>query len=177
MATRTERTEVIETLEKQFAEASGIYLTDFNKINVDRMTKLRAEIRNNGGQYVVVKNTLAQKAFEKCGLTSLVTHLKGPTGIALIKGESVAPARSIRDFKKENKDLLEIKAAYVDGTLIDGNEVLRIADLPSKEVLLSQLLSCLNAPMTNFAGSLKGILTKFVATLEDLRNKKESQGS
>ena len=175
MSTRIERTEAIEAIEQKLSGATGIYLTDINKIDVEKMTKFRRDLRDAGGKYVVVKNTLTSIAFEKSGLQDLIPYLKGPVGVAYTTEEATSPARVIKDFQKKNKKLLDLKIAYVDGTMFNADEVGKLADLPSREVLLSQLLSCMKAPMTNFAGALNGILTKFVGTLEAVKSKKEEE--
>jgi large subunit ribosomal protein L10 len=174
MSTRAERSVTIERLEKDFAAARGIYLTDFNRVNVAKITKLRRDLRSKGGKYLVVKNSLAAVALERCGKKELVPYLQGAVGVALGREDAVAPARVIKDFRKENKELLGIRVAYVEGTLYTAAQTEILADLPTREVLLSQLLSCLKAPMSNLVGSLSGILTKLVGTLEAVKNKKES---
>jgi len=174
MSTRTERTQAIETLEKEISQSSGIYLTDINKISVDKITKLRVNFRKKGIRYVVVKNTLAKIACERSGKKDLIPHLKGAVGVALAQQESMAPAKIIKDFQKENKDLLAVKIACVDGTFFSGQDALKLADIPSREVLLAQLLGCLQAPVANMAGSLNGILIKLAGTMEGLKNQKES---
>ena len=173
MSTRIERTEAIRTLEKEFSEATGIYMTDFTNINVDKMTRFRADMRNSGGRYLVIKNTLARIALEKCGLNQLIPYLNSPIGVAITRGDAISPAKVISEFRKKNKNLLDLKVAYIDGNLFSGKEAAKIAALPGREVLLSQLLSCLCAPMSNFVGSLNGILVKFVGTLNAVLNKKE----
>lgn len=174
MSTRTERTSIIESLEKEIKEATAIYVADYYKINVEKMTRLRAEFRKNGTRFMVVKNKLAQNALKKIGKEDLVSFFKGPTAIALIKGDSTVPAKVIKEFQKENKDLLKLKVAWVEGTTFDSDDALKLADLPSREVLLSQLLGCLQAPIGKLAGTLSGILVKFVATLNAVKEKKES---
>jgi large subunit ribosomal protein L10 len=172
MATKTERTAVIETLEEKFREAKGLFLADNHKINVNKVTQLRANFRKAGVHYIVVKNTLAQNAAKRIGREELAPFFKGPTAVALSKHDGTAPAKIIRDFQKENKDLLQLKIACVDGAIFKAEEALRLADLPSREILLSQLLGCLQAPMGKLAGSLSGILTKLVGTLTALKDKK-----
>lgn len=174
MVTRTERTKKIEQLEQEFSGASGIYLTDINKINVEKMTAFRRNLREAGASYVVVKNTLARIALEKCGMPDVIPFLKGPVGIAVTKEDATNPAKVIKDFKKENKDLLDLKVAMIEGNVYNAQEATKIAELPSREVLLSQFLSCLNAPMSNFVGALNGIFTKFVGTLEAVKKQKEA---
>ncbi|MBN1577093.1 MAG: 50S ribosomal protein L10 [Chitinispirillaceae bacterium] len=174
MSIRTERTAVIETLEKDFREARGIFLADYHKINVDKITQLRANFRKAGVRYIVVKNKLAQNAVKRIGREELVPFFKGPTAVALSKSEGITPAKIIRDFQKENKNLLQLKIACVDGAVFSSGEALRLADLPGREVLLAQLLGCLQAPLGKLAGSLYGILAKLVGTLTALKDKQAS---
>jgi large subunit ribosomal protein L10 len=172
MATKNERTTIIDELEKDFREAKGLFLADNHKINANKITQLRAEFRKAGIRYIVVKNTLAQNAAKRIGREELASFFKGPTAVALSKHEGTAPAKIIRDFQKENKDLLRLKVACVDGTVFGADDALRLADLPGREVLLAQLLGCLQAPMGKLAGSLSGIVTKLVGTLTALKDKK-----
>lgn len=173
MSTKAERTADIEFLEKEFQEATGIFLADNNKINVEKTTKLRSDLRKNGIQFIVVKNTLAKIACSRVGKDDLIPHFKGPTAVAVTRKEGTIPAKIIRDFQKENKDLLGLKVAYVEGSVFKGDDAIKLADLPSREVLLSQLLGCLQAPMGKFAGVLNSFLSKFVGTLNALKEKKE----
>jgi large subunit ribosomal protein L10 len=173
MFSREERNQIIERLESEFSEAKGIYLTNIDKIDVNKITQLRAELRKNDLTYVVVKNSLARIAAERTGKGEICSYLKGPTGVVIAKNEPTIPAKIIKNFRKENKDLLDIKAAYVEGALFDAEQTERLADIPSRDVLLSQLLSVMQAPIANLAGVLGGILTKFVGTLEAVKTKKE----
>jgi len=172
MSTKTQRTASRDNLEKEFNEARGIYLADNNKITVAQVTKLRANLRKKGMRFIVVKNTLARAAAAKGGKEGIQSYFKGPTAVVIAKTDAAAPAKAIRDFQKENKDLLTVKAAYVDGTIFDARQVLQLADIPGREVLLAQLLGCLKAPMGNLAGVLSGILVKFVRTLDAVKEKK-----
>ena len=176
MATREQRQKAIEKLEKVLSDANGIYLTDYSGIDVSKITKLRRGMRESGAKYLVVKNKLAQIALERCGKAELVGHLKGPVGVAVAGEDTIGPARVIKDFKKEFKELLGLKVAYIDGALFNESQAAALADLPSREVLLAQLLSVMQAPIANFAGTLNGIFTKLLGTIEAVRTKKESEG-
>ncbi|MBN2036600.1 MAG: 50S ribosomal protein L10 [Chitinispirillaceae bacterium] len=172
MSTKAERTESITSLEKEFKEARGIYLADNNKMNVAQATRLRADIRKAGMRFVVVKNSLAKIAAKRAGREALQEHFKGPTAVVFAREDAAVPAKIVKDFQKENKGLLGVKIAYVDGSIFDAAAVLTLADIPSREVLLAQLLGCFNAPMGKFAGTLSGILVKFARTLDALRKKR-----
>jgi large subunit ribosomal protein L10 len=106
------------------------------------------------------------------GITSLDSFFKGPTAVAVASKDGMAPAKILRNYRKELKDLLEVKAVYADKTLFTGAQADQLADLPSREVLLSQLLGVLQAPVANMAGVLNGILSKFVGTLEAVKDQK-----
>lgn len=173
MINRSERTKKIEVLEGMFGKAMGIYLTDINRISVARLTKLRAEFRKEGLQYVVVKNKLAKIAVERSGKSDIMPFLKGPVGIAFANTDSTAPARVIRNFQKDNKELLEVRAVYVEGSLLPGSACAQLADVPSREVLLATLLSVLKAPVQKFAGTLNAVSSKFVRTLDAVKQSKE----
>jgi len=175
MATKTERTQLIDKLESEFRGATGIFMTDFTSINVEKITKLRTDFRNAGAKYIVVKNSLARIALERCGLNTLAPYLKKPVGVAITRGDAVAPAKIIKDFRKKNNNLLDLRVAYIDGSLFDSAQTERLADLPGKDVLLSQLLSCLNAPMATFVGVLNGVLTSLVGTLQAVKDAKEKE--
>jgi len=181
MATRSERTKTIEDLEKEFKDAKGIYLTDNNRIDVERISKVRVALRKKGLKYIVVKNTLATIAAERCGKKEIAPFFKGQIGVVVAQADGMAPAKILRDFQKEfakdNKDLLAIKVAYVEGSIFNAKETERLADIPSREILLSQLLGVLQAPVSKFAGTLNGVLTSFAGTVEAVKNKKEAEGA
>ena len=172
MSTKIERSNAIEKLEKEFSEARGIYIANNNKISVAQVTKLRVDVRKQGMRFIVVKNSLAQIAAKRSGKESIGSYFKGPTAVILTNADAAAPAKIIKNFQKDNKDLLTVKAAYVEGSVFSAAEVLKLADIPSREVLLAQLLGCLKQPMSNLAGALGGILTKFAGTLDALKEKK-----
>jgi large subunit ribosomal protein L10 len=176
MSTRTERTQLIEKLEQEFSGATGIYLADNNKITVEKVTKLRVELRKKGMKLVIVKNSLAKAAAKKTGKPALEPFFKGPTAVLISKKDATAPAKVIKDFQKDNKELLTVKAAYVDGDIFYADDVVRLAEIPSREVLLAQLLGCLKAPMGKLAAVLAGIPTKLVRTLDALKEQKSAQG-
>jgi large subunit ribosomal protein L10 len=174
MSTKSERTAVIGDLEQAFRGARGIYVADNNKITVEAVTRLRTELRKRGIRFIVVKNTLAKEACKRAGVDCLGKYFKGPTAVAVAQGDGAAPAGVLRDFRKELKDLLEVRAAYVDGALFSGAQAEKLADLPSREALLAQLLGVLKAPIGGMAGVLNGILVKFARTLDAVREKKDS---
>ncbi len=172
MSTKAKRTVAIENLEKEFSGAEGIYLADNNNISVAQVTKLRVNVRKKGLRFIVVKNSLARIAAARSGREAIAGFFKGPTAVIVARVDGAAPAKIIKEFQKDYKDLLTVKAAYVGGSVFSAAEVLKLADIPSREVLLSQLLGCLKQPMAGLAGALGGIITKLAGTLDAVKNKK-----
>ena len=150
---RTERQETVESLSALLKDAPHVYVTDFSGMNVLRMTEFRRRLRAAGVSYVVVKNTLAQRALAANGITGLGEHLTGPTGLVLTKD---ALADFAREFERPT-----VKAGLVDGKAVPPEHVKRLGQIPSREVLLAQI-----------AGSLNGLLYSFVGALEALREQR-----
>ena len=165
---KTERQETVQSLTEQLRASPNLYVTDFTGLNVLRMTEFRRRLRSAGVTYVVVKNTLAQRALAANAVTALDDHLAGPTGLILAGQDPVTAARVLIDFAREFEKPT-IKIGLVDGRPVTADQVKRLASLPTKQVLLSQLAGTMQAPMAQFAGVLSGMLYQMVGALEALR--------
>ncbi|MBA2626755.1 MAG: 50S ribosomal protein L10 [Gemmatimonadales bacterium] len=161
---KTERQTEVESLTAQLKASPNVYVTDFSGLNVLRMTEFRRRIRAAGVHYVVVKNTLAQRALAANNITELDQHLAGPTGLVL-SNDPLAAAKVIFDFAKEFEKPT-VKAGYVDGKAVAPAYVKRLGEIPSREVLLGQL-----------AGTMNNILYAMVASLEALRDQRSTSGA
>jgi len=179
MSTKSERTQAIDQLEKVFSESDGVYLTDINRINGENMTHLRAELRAQNVSYVVVKNSLARIACGRCGKEALNPYFVNGVGVAFAGDDPTAPAKVIKEFTKDpaRKNLLTVRAAMVENNLLNSEDAAKLADIPSREVLLAQLLGCLKTPLGNCAAVLNGILLKLTGTLEAVQRKKQEENS
>ncbi len=168
-----------ESILKDTAErikgVNGFYLADFSGLTVDSMTKLRKQCRDQGVQFRVIKNTLLRRAFNDRGITALDDYLVGNTGLVFSPSSETAPAKILADFAKENEKL-KLKAAIVDGKLFDAKAVARLAALPSREVLLSQLLGTFIAPMTQFLAAVNAALAT-PANMADALHRERSKAS
>lgn len=148
---------VAELTEKLQNAASGV-LVDYKGITVAEDTALRNELRKNDVEYAVVKNTLTRFAAEGAGLGELSDSLNGTTSLAISHSDPIAPMRVINKFAKQfNGSKFVIKAGFMDGKVLPLNEILAIAELPSKEVLQAQVLGTMLAPITSLAIVLKAI--------------------
>ncbi|MEK4253886.1 MULTISPECIES: 50S ribosomal protein L10 [Ureibacillus] len=155
----------VQEIADKFKNSASVVLVDYRGLNVAQVTELRKQLREAGVEFKVYKNTLTRRAVEEVGLEGLNEYLTGPNAIAFSTEDVVAPAKIINNFAKEN-DALEIKAGVIEGNVATVEEVKALADLPSREGLLSMLLSVLQAPIRNFA-----LATKAVA------EQKEEQGA
>ncbi len=156
---RTERQESVESLTARLKDSPNVYVTDFSGLNVLRITEFRRRLRAAGVSYVVVKNTLAQRAFAANGITTLDDHLAGPTGLVLTR-DPLAAAKILGDFVREFEKPT-VKVGLVDGKTVTPEHVKRLGEIPSREVLLAQ-----------FAGLMNGLLYSFVGALEALREQR-----
>ena len=165
---KTERQETVETLTEQLRASPNLYVTDFTGLNVLRMTEFRRRLRAAGVTYVVVKNTLAQRALAANKVTGLDDHLAGPTGLILAGKDPVVAAKVLTDFAREFEKPA-IKIGLVDGKPVTADQVQRLATLPPKDVLLSQLAGVMQAPLAQLVGVMNGMLYQVVGALEALR--------
>jgi large subunit ribosomal protein L10 len=171
---KTERQETVESLTEQFRGSPNLYVTDFSGLNVLRLTEFRRRLRAAGVSYVVVKNTLAQRALAANSVTMLDEHLAGPTGLVLAGKDPVAAAKVLTDFVKEF-ERPTIKIGLIDGRAVTSDQVKRLASLPPRQELLSQLAGTMQAPMAQFVGVMTGVLYQMVGALEALREQRSSQ--
>ncbi len=162
---------LVDGLREKLGAASAVYYTDFTGLNVKRMTDLRRRLRKAGVEYVVIKNTLALRAVNESGLIS--QRLKGPTGIVVAK-DAIAGAKVLSDFAKENDSRPAIKGGLFDGRTIDVEQVKALANMKSREQLLSELAGTMQAPISQFLGVMNSVLTNFAGALEALKQQKEA---
>lgn len=160
---------------ERLRDVRGVYLADFSGMSVEKLSLLRRRCREQQVQFKVIKNTLLKRAFHERGITDLDPFLEGPTGLVFSPVSEVSPAKILADFAKEH-ERPRIKAAVVDGRLYDDKAIATLATLPSYEVLLSQVLSTLIAPMTTFLGAIDATL-RLPATMADVLHRERSQAS
>ncbi|RJE48114.1 MULTISPECIES: 50S ribosomal protein L10 [unclassified Dehalobacter] len=168
-----EKQKVVEDIKQKFEGASGVILADYRGLTVSQVTNLRVELRQAGIEYRVLKNTMVRRAADEIGITGLDEFLEGPTALAF-STDPVAPAKILSEFSKKNKSLT-IKAGVLDGKVIDADKVKDLANLPSREVLLSQVLAGMQGPLQGMVNVLQGPIRKFGYALEEVRKLKEAQ--
>ena len=170
MATQ-QKIDIVEAYTEKFKEAKGVYLADFKGIDVQTVTEVRKKFRESEIEYKVLKNRLARISLANAGISELDEHLKGVTAFIIDYNDPVSPAKIIKEFNKKN-EILRVKAVYVEGKVLSSEEAKRLADLPSREVLLSQFVGVLQAPMTKLAVTLQASMQKMVRTLDAVKDSK-----
>jgi len=154
-----EKQQIVEEITTKLRESAATVLTDYRGLNVAQVTELRRKLREAGIEFKVLKNTLIRRATANAELTDLDSVLTGPTAVAFGKDDVVAPAKILSEFAKQN-EALKIKGGVVEGRVVGVDEIKALADLPSREGLLSMLLSVLQAPVRNFALAVKAVAEK-----------------
>ena len=166
-APRDDKLEAIEALQNRFNESTSLVLFDYRGLSVSQMTALRRQTREAGVRLSVVKNSLAERAVEGTDFEELRGRL-----IVTTDGDPAAPAKILKDFVK-GKSAGEIKGGVLDGRFLETAEVESLADLPSREVLLSMLLSALQAPVAGLPRVLNGVISQFINVVDAIAKKKE----
>ena len=156
--TRKEKVEVTAELAERLSKSEVLYLADFTGLNVKNMTELRRRFREAGAGFVVVKNRLALRALEDLDLPDISEHLRGPTGFIFGGDDPVVPAKTLREFAKEFEDRPTLKAGVVEKQLVTAKEIVKLADLPSREVLLAGIAGSLTAATAGIVGVLEGLI-------------------
>ncbi|WP_405081370.1 50S ribosomal protein L10 [Paenibacillus chitinolyticus] len=154
-----EKEQIVSDLSEKLRASSCTIVTDYRGLNVAQVTELRKQLREAGVEFQVLKNSMVRRATATAELTELDAHLTGPTAIAFSKDDVIAAAKILNNFAKKNESL-SIKAGVVEGKVVDVAQIKALADLPSREGLLSMLLSVLQAPVRNFALAVKAVAEK-----------------
>lgn len=151
--------EAVDVVAEKLRNSVTTVVADYRGLNVTQVTELRKQLREAGVEFQVLKNSLVRRATAATELSELDEVLVGPTAIAFSTEDAVIPAKIINDFAKKN-DALKIKGGVVEGKVVGVDQIKALADLPSRDGLLSMLLSVLQAPVRNFALAVKAVAEK-----------------
>ena len=156
----SEKQAIVAALAEDLKAANSGVLVDYKGITVAEDTALRHELRENGVEYAVVKNTLLRRALDDVDLGELDEVLNGTTSMAISKEDPIAPMRIVNKYAKQMGDRFNIKAGFMDGKVLPLDDVYALAELPSKDALLGQVLGMMLAPITSLAVVIKAIAEK-----------------
>lgn len=169
--------EVVKEIAAKLDTARAFYLTDFTGLDVKNMTALRAQLRNSGIEYLVVKNSLAQRAVASLDVPDIAAFFIGPTGLVIGTQDAVSPAKLLTEFARDHDDRPTVKVAIVEGEVVDAVGVGRLATLPPREQLLAELAGALEAPMVSLVSMMQAMLYEVAGLIDALRAQKDTAGS
>ncbi len=171
---RPEKEAVVSEIQQKFAMSKSVILADYRGLNVAEVTELRKKLRDAGVEYKVVKNTLTSRAAKAANIDGLDQFLSGPTALAFGINDVVMPAKILADFAKDHKNL-ELKGGILEGKVIGLKEVKELASLPTREVLLGQLVGMFQAPLRGLVTVLSGPLRNLTYAVEAVRKQKAGE--
>lgn len=164
----------LDEINEALSKARSVFITDFSGLTVEEVTRLRKEFRKNNVKYIVVKNTLARISAKEYGFDKLMPYLNGPTGLAIALDDPTAPVRVIFDFKKD-KEKPAIRAAILEGQLLDKNAAESVRHIPPRQVLYGQVVATMAAPISGLVGVLQQLISKLAYTISAIKDKKENE--
>jgi large subunit ribosomal protein L10 len=165
--------QVVLDIKEKMENAQGMVFYDYRGLTVAEVTELRNKFREAGVEYKVLKNSMLKRAAEMIELEGLDEYLVGPTAVAFGFDDPVGPAKVLVEYTKKLKKT-EIKTGVLGKRIIGIEEINSLAELPSREQLLATLAGTLNAPITGFARSLSGIISKLGYALNAVKEQKEA---
>jgi len=157
--------QVVEELTALLRESQGTILVDYRGLNVSDLTRLRRQLRDEGGVLRVAKNTLTRLALQQAGLPIPDKLLEGPTALVFLTRDVAVPAKTLLDFARDT-GILTIKGGLAGSIIMDAQAAEALARLPTREILLAQLLAAIQGPMVNLTGLLMAPLRDLVYALQ-----------
>ena len=169
----TKKREIVAELKQRLSRSQVTILTDYKGLNVALINDLRRKLRAENIEFQVVKNSLLLRASEGTDSALMKDHFKGPSAVALSYDDPVAPAKVLTEFAKDNQ-ALEIKAGVMDGKFLELADLKALAELPSKEVLLGQLVGVLNSVPTSFVRVVAEVPRQMLNVLNAIKDQKDA---
>jgi large subunit ribosomal protein L10 len=167
---KAEKIERVAELTERIRGSEALLLTEYRGLTVADVTDLRRSLAEGGTRFSVVKNTLMRRAAEGAEVAELTSLLEGPTAVAFVGGDPVAAAKSVVDAQKRFPTLV-LKGAWMEGKLLSADEAKELADLESREVMLSKIAGLLKGELTRMASVLQALPSRFAGLLDAYREK------
>lgn len=177
MKTKAQKQKDLDALAEQFKQANAAMLVGFTKMTVAKDQELRRQLREAGVTYSVVKNTLARKAAAGTPLEPMADQFKGVTAVALSASDPVGLSKAISKFSKANPDIFSFKVGLVEGKVVELKEVDSIANLPSREELISKVLFLINVQAQRLVTVIQAVPRNLAVVMDQVRAQKEAQGA
>jgi len=165
----------VENIKQRLDGARAIVLVDYKGITVEEVNKLRGNFRNENVDYFISKNTWLKIALNQLNITALDDYLKGPTAIIVSKNDEVAPARILKKFKEteiDKKEYCSFKVGLISGDVYQADQLIKLAEMPTKEELMANVLRGINAPASGIVGVVSGVLSQLVRAVDAIAKQK-----
>jgi len=169
-----QKIEDVAGIKALFEKHNAFFVTDYHGLNVSDLTALRRNLRKKNVTYLVAKNSLIKVAANQAGVKGIDEHLIGPTAVAFAKDDAPAAAKILHDLFRE-KEKPRMKVFIVEDILFSGNDIKKLADMPSREVLLSMIASAVEAPLVGVVNAINAVFQELLGTIEALAEKKKSE--
>jgi large subunit ribosomal protein L10 len=173
-ARKEQKAEQVEVLTEKLRKAKVALLTDYRGLTVTQLQDLRGRLRTGDVEYRVVKNTLARRAAEAAGVPGLQSELEGPVAIAFGYDDLSLPSKPISDFVRTTRLKLDVKGGLVEGRVFTPDQVKQLADLPSRETLIAQLMGTLQSPVSQLVGIMQTPVQQLIGVLDAYKTKLEA---
>ena len=162
---------IVAEIEKELKKSPTFFVARHDAVAAEKLDKLRAKLRASQTRYLVVKNSLGLKAFERAKMKDILSYIQGACGLAFTGGDPVQPSKTLMEFAKENENF-KVQAGYLNGQIVGADRIKVLAMLPSREVMLARVVGGIQAPIAGFVSVLAGALRKVVTALDAIAKKK-----
>ena len=174
---RDEKTEIISEVKELLENSTAVYLTDYSGIDVEDISSLRNQFRQEGVRYKVFKNNLFKLALDESGkYEKLADHLTGMTGFAFTSTNPIAPAKIISKYFGE-KEKLSLKACYVEGEYYDSSHLKTLATLPSKNELIAGIMGSIDLPVSGIVGAINAVVRDLANVIDQISKRETAQAN
>jgi large subunit ribosomal protein L10 len=173
-ARREQKVEQVELLTEKLKKAKVAVLTDYRGLKVSQIQELRGKLRGGDVEYRVIKNTLARRAAEAAGFPAMKDEIKGPVAIAFGYDDLGVPSRLLNEFVRATRLKVEVVGGLVEGRVFSADQIKQLADLPSREVLIAQLMGTLQSPVAQLVGIMQTPLQQLMGLLNAYKTKLEA---
>ena len=165
---RQQKEQAVGELATEFSEAEAVYAVDYRGLSVAQISELRGRLLQQDAKLKVVKNSVTKLAADQAEVSTISEHLSGPTALAFVRGDAAAAAKTLHGFVKESDNLLELKGGLLNGNALSSTDVASIAKLPTREVLIGQLVGLIATPITGTARTLGALLSAVPRQLQQV---------
>jgi large subunit ribosomal protein L10 len=172
---RPEKVAVVEEIRTKLSESDATVLTEYRGLTVHELADLRGSLRGSGTEYKVFKNTLARRAVAGAGLDDITSLFEGPVAMAFVRGDAAAAAKALRDFGRNNPALI-VKGGLLGERVITPADIEALADLPTREIMLTQIAGMFQAPLTKAAGLFQAFTRNFAYGVQALIDQRVTGG-